>query len=243
MAQFRKMQRDVEKLRRLNTSYRRKARRVKKLYDVNLDYNVLYIADFTSRKQFNDYVKKMEKVTAYSEHRYVKNKYGMVVKREVYQDYIKTIDKAQKIAEKEREQLLKLLEKKLGHRPDLENLRLMGDNRYERFNISYKFDNYGDVGYFEDHLETMKRKQNPKYYRQSDLRLKNNFLSAIDTSLGAVGKPLYKMISDMSVSDFILFYYSTDSADFGYVYSFEESVTIVNTLITDVNRFYKILGD
>lgn len=243
MAKFRKMQRDVQKLRKLNTSYRRKARRLKNLYGVELDEQVLYIDDFNSRKQFNDYVKRMEKVTSYSEHRYIKNKHGMVIKREVYQDYKRTVDQAQKIADQQKDKLLSLLEKQLGYTPDLENFRLMGDSRYDRFNIKYKFDNYGDEAYFEEHLDRLKKKLDPRYYYDSDRRLKYNFLESIDRSLGVIGKPLYNKINRMSIQDFVLFFYSSDVPLFEYVYSFEEAKAITTKISSMIDRFYKDLDE
>lgn len=238
MAQFRKMQRDVEKLRKLNTAYRRKARRVKNLYGVDLGYDVMYIDDFTSRKQFNDYVATMEKATQYSSHRYVKNKHNMVIKREDYQEYQRVIKQASEIAQKEKDDLILAL-KKIGREPDIQQIKAMGDNRYNRFFVDFKFDNYSDKDFFYEHLKRMKMKLDPKYWRDGDKRLKENFIQAIDESLGYAGIKAKRKVQRMTIKDFKLFFYSSNIPLFDYVYSFEEAERITERIIFMIDRFYK----
>lgn len=238
---FRKMKRDVQKLRKLNTSYRRKARRLKKLYNVDLDYQVMYIDDFTSRDQFNKYVKQMEQVTTYSSHRYVKNKNDMVVEREVWQRYKDLLPKINEMQKEHLDKLLKTLKEKYGYTPNIDQIRMMGDSKFDRYlPVEYSFDNYTNPDFFKDHLKTLEKMADPLYHWRRDRLMKQNFILAIERSLGSVGKELVDEIESMSITDFAHFYYINDIPLFGYVYSFEEAVKIAATLLAKVRRFKRI---
>lgn len=75
---------DVERLKKLQTSARRKKRRLSNLFDVDVDVEIKPITTFGSRQEFNKYVSQLETFTDRSNFRYVKNEYGVVIPRETY---------------------------------------------------------------------------------------------------------------------------------------------------------------
>lgn len=246
--QFRQLARDQVKLSKLNTAYRRKARRVKKLYNVDLNYNVMYLDDFDSRRTFNNYIKQMERATSYSEHRYVKNQHDMVVEREVYQRYKNLIPKINKNRAKEFDELISNMEKNYGVKLDVTTPGLMGDSRFDRYKALHdNFEGWTSPGRFELYLDKLEKQTDHAYFYKTDKQLQENYLTAMTRSLGTnkgqAGEEAYKLIEAMNVYQFRDWYYLNADLDISYVYSEREAWAKANQIVSRINRFNKkVLG-
>lgn len=97
---------DRQLIKQLNTSARRKQRRLNKLFGVDVPIEYAKVEDFATRKQFNQYVKSLKTFTNRSNFRYVKNDAGLVISRETYNQ----AKKQQDIINKDNRKLLKKLE-------------------------------------------------------------------------------------------------------------------------------------
>lgn len=99
MAKMRKSTRDVKRLRNAIASAKRTATRAQNLGQDVVFNDIRTIKDFNDRKEFNKYLKSIEKFN--KENRYLKNQYGVVFNRN-------DIEKANKLVDKQNKQRKKL---------------------------------------------------------------------------------------------------------------------------------------
>lgn len=99
MAKMRKSTRDVKRLRNAIASAKRTATRAQNLGQDIVFNDIRSIKDFNDRKEFNKYLKSIEKFN--KENRYLKNQYGVVFNRN-------DIEKANKLVDKQNKQRKKL---------------------------------------------------------------------------------------------------------------------------------------
>lgn len=99
MAKMRKSTKDVKRLRNAIASAKRTATKAKNMGQDVVFNDIRTIKDFNDRKEFNKYLKSIEKFN--KENRYLKNQYGVVFNRN-------DIEKANKLVDKQNKQRKKL---------------------------------------------------------------------------------------------------------------------------------------
>lgn len=99
MAKMRKSTKDVKRLRNAIASAKRTATKAQNLGQDVVFTDIRTIKDFNDRKEFNKYLKSIEKFN--KENRYIKNRYGVVFNRN-------DIEKANKLIDKQNKQRKKL---------------------------------------------------------------------------------------------------------------------------------------
>lgn len=99
MAKMRKSTRDVKRLRNAIASAKRTATKAQNMGQDVVFNDIRTIKDFNDRKEFNKYLKSIEKFN--KENRYLKNQYGVVFNRN-------DIEKANKLVDKQNKQRKKL---------------------------------------------------------------------------------------------------------------------------------------
>ena len=100
MAKMRKSYKDVKRLRSAIASAKRTATKAQNLGQDVVFTDIRTIKDFNDRKEFNKYLKSIEKFN--KENRYIKNRYGVVFNRN-------DIEKANKLVDKQNKQRKKLV--------------------------------------------------------------------------------------------------------------------------------------
>lgn len=100
MAKMRKSTRDVKRLRNAIASAKRTATKAQNLGQDVVFNDIRTIKDFNERKEFNKYLKSIEKFN--KENRYLKNQYGVVFNRN-------DVEKANKLIDKQNKQKKKLI--------------------------------------------------------------------------------------------------------------------------------------
>lgn len=100
MAKMRKSTRDVKRLRNAIASAKRTATKAQNMGQDVVFNDIRSIKDFNDRKEFNKYLKSIEKFN--KENRYLKNQYGVVFNRN-------DIEKANKLIDKQNKQKKKLI--------------------------------------------------------------------------------------------------------------------------------------
>lgn len=100
MAKMRKSTKDVKRLRNAIASAKRTATKAQNMGKDVVFTDIRTIKDFNDRKEFNKYLKSIEKFN--KENRYIKNRYGVVFNRN-------DIEKANKLVDKQNKQRKKLV--------------------------------------------------------------------------------------------------------------------------------------
>lgn len=100
MAKMRKSTKDVKRLRNAIASAKRTATKAQNMGQDVVFTDIRTIKDFNDRKEFNKYLKSIEKFN--KENRYIKNRYGVVFNRN-------DIEKANKLVDKQNKQRKKLV--------------------------------------------------------------------------------------------------------------------------------------
>lgn len=100
MAKMRKSTKDVKRLRNAIASAKRTATKAQNMGEDVVFNDIRTIKDFNDRKEFNKYLKSIEKFN--KENRYLKNQYGVVFNRN-------DIEKANKLIDKQNKQKKKLI--------------------------------------------------------------------------------------------------------------------------------------
>lgn len=94
MAKMRKSTRDVKRLRNAIASAKRTATKAQNMGQDVVFNDIRTIKDFNDRKEFNKYLKSIEKFN--KENRYIKNRYGVVFNRNDIEQANKLVDKQNK---------------------------------------------------------------------------------------------------------------------------------------------------
>lgn len=219
---------DRQLIKQLNTSARRKKRRLNKLFGVDVPIEYAKIEDFATRKQFNQYVKSLKTFTDRSNFRYVKNDAGIVVSRETYNQ----AKKQQDIINKDNQKLLKKLEtleatdrgQKLGY--SIKNsFWFMGDDRIATLKDKGKFNlnQFKTMNDLQARLRYLANRSDPNWLKKKNRIYKQNFLKAIKNQFGndkdSEGYRLYNKVKRMSNKKFMEKYFAENIATIDYVYS------------------------
>ena len=246
MAKFRVREQDKQKLASLNKRIRRKENRLNKEFGRSMGLQIMDINEFTSRKQFNDYLEQGEFNVHRNQHRYVKNQHGFVISRRQY-NQMKRDDTAYQ--RRQRRQLEKIRSKKLkqfgedtGYTVgDFDNDRTMGRDNLDYLKLRpFNFDSISDFRTFEMKQRQIAQRKDPRYLLKKNQQFKDNYLKAIREVLGAggdkditpdeVGYRLHEHIENMSLDVFMEIYLTEYDVSIGFIYSGNEQQAKVDRL-------------
>lgn len=221
MAKMRKSTKDVKRLRNAIASAKRTATKAQNLGQDVVFTDIRTIKDFNDRKEFNKYLKSIEKFN--KENRFIENKYGVVFNRNKIEKANKLIDKQNK----QRRQLLKsvglskLNETKGGIVTPIsvKNARsTLRDDRGGFFETVHHINiqSYRYPKQLDKRIENLKR--NTKKENQKIKNLRSNYKSAIEEQIrgGNItkkeGKQLIKDIKSLSDKQLLQWFYQERKA-------------------------------
>lgn len=224
---------DVERIKKLQTSASRKKRRLSNLFDVNVDIEIKPITAFGSRQEFNKYISQLETFTDRSNFRYVKNEHGLVVQRETYSRIKQEIAQLNR---KNKKRLRKIEKKQFKSRGEdtEEKVRdrvLMGDTRYNEFKPKkFNFNRFRSEKELKEYEKTLKKKIHPKYYAKKAKRYKANYIRGLKNIFGKMGKKLISKVKSMDADEFMTLYYTEDIANIDFMYEFMDVMAKLSEL-------------
>lgn len=221
MAKMRKSTKDVKRLRNAIASAKRTATKAQNMGQDVVFNDIRTIKDFNDRKEFNKYLKSIEKFN--KENRYIENQYGVVFNRNKIEKANKLIDKQNK----QRKQLSKsvglskLNETKGGIVTPIsvKNARsTLRDDRGGFFESVHhvNIDSYRYPKQLDKRIENLKK--NTKKENQKIKNLRSNYKTAIDEQIrgGNItkkeGKQLIKDIKSLSDKQLLQWFYQERKA-------------------------------
>lgn len=221
MAKMRKSTRDVKRLRNAIASAKRTATRAQNLGQDVVFTDIRTIKDFNDRKEFNKYLRSIEKFN--KENRFIKNKYGVIFNRNKIEKANKLIDKQNK----QRKQLSKavglskLNETKGGIVTSIsvKNARsTLRDDRGGFFEAVHhvNIESYRYPKQLDKRIENLKK--NTKKENQKIKNLRSNYKTAIEEQIrgGNItkkeGKQLIKDIKSLSDKQLLQWFYQERKA-------------------------------
>ena len=227
MAKMRKSTRDVKRLRNAIASAKRTATRAQNLGQDVVFNDIRTIKDFNDRKEFNKYLKSIEKFN--KENRYLKNQYGVVFNRN-------DIEKANKLVDKQNKQrkklarsvgLTKLKETKGGIATGVSvksALSVLKDDRGGFFEPVHhvNIQSYRYPKQLANRIESLKENTKKKNKKITNLRL--NYKIALGKQVrGNIiteeeAKEILKDIKSLSDKDFIKWFYQERKASNTFKY-------------------------
>lgn len=224
---------DVERLKKLQTSASRKKRRLSNLFDVNVDIEIKPITAFGSRQEFNKYISQLETFTDPSNFRYVKNEHGLVVQRETYSRIKQEIAQLNRKNKKRLRQIEKKKFKSRGEDTE-EKVRdrvLMGDTRYNEFKPKkFNFNRFRSEKELKEYEKRLKKKIDPKYSAKKAKRYKANYIRGLKNIFGKMGKKLISKVKSMDADEFMTLYYTEDIANIDFMYEFMDVMAKLSEL-------------
>lgn len=221
MAKMRKSTKDVKRLRNAIASAKRTATRAQNMGQDVVFTDIRTIKDFNDRKEFNKYLKSIEKFN--KENRYIENQYGVVFNRN-------DLERANKLIDKQNRQrrtlarsvgLTKLKETKGGIITNVsvkQALSVLKDDRGGFFEPVHhvNIQSYRYPKQLDNRIESLKEntKKKPKKIRT----LRKNYKKAISEQIEGMniteeeGKQILEDINSLSDSDLIKWFYQERKA-------------------------------
>ena len=217
----------------MQTSARRKEKRLSNLFDVDVSIDYTGIENFSSRKEFNKYINELEQFTNRKNYRYVKNVHGVVVPRKTYNEIKKEVAQLNKENKKRLKQIEKQNFKSRGKATDekVQDRRLMGDTRYNVFKPKiFNFDRFRNKKELKEYEKSLKQKTDPKFYDKKAKRYKANYITGLENIFGKMGKKLIAKIKSMDSDEFMNLYYTEDIANINFMYEFMDVMAKLSEL-------------
>lgn len=221
MAKMRKSTKDVKRLRNAIASAKRTATKAQNLGQDVVFTDIRTIKDFNDRKEFNKYLKSIEKFN--KENRYIENQYGVVFNRN-------DIEKANKLIDKQNRKrrglarsvgLAKLKETKGGITTNVsvkQALSVLKDDRGGFFEPVHhvNIQSYRYPKQLDNRIESLK--ENTKKKSKKIRSLRKNYKKAISEQIKGMniteeeGKQILEDINSLSDSDLIKWFYQERKA-------------------------------
>lgn len=221
MAKMRKSTKDVKRLRNAIASAKRTATKAQNMGQDVVFNDIRSIKDFNDRKEFNKYLKSIEKFN--KENRYIENQYGVVFNRN-------DIEKANKLIDKQNRQrrglarsvgLTKLKETKGGITTNVsvkQALSVLKDDRGGFFEPVHhvNIQSYRYPKQLDNRIESLK--ENTKKKSKKIRTLRKNYKKAISEQIEGMniteeeGKQILEDINSLSDSDLIKWFYQERKA-------------------------------
>lgn len=221
MAKMRKSTKDVKRLRNAIASAKRTATKAQNMGQDVVFTDIRTIKDFNDRKEFNKYLKSIEKFN--KENRYIENQYGVVFNRN-------DLEKANKLIDKQNRQrrslarsvgLTKLKETKGGITTNVsvkQALSVLKDDRGGFFEPVHhvNIQSYRYPKQLDNRIESLK--ENTKKKSKKIRTLRKNYKKAISEQIEGMniteeeGKQILEDINSLSDSDLIKWFYQERKA-------------------------------
>lgn len=221
MAKMRKSTRDVKRLRNAIASAKRTATKAQNMGQDVVFNDIRSIKDFNDRKEFNKYLKSIEKFN--KENRYIENQYGVVFNRN-------DLEKANKLIDKQNRQrrslarnvgLAKLKETKGGIATNVsvkQALSVLKDDRGGFFEPVHhvNIQSYRYPKQLDNRIESLK--ENTKKKSKKIRTLRKNYKKAISEQIEGMniteeeGKQILEDIQSLSDKDLIKWFYQERKA-------------------------------
>lgn len=221
MAKMRKSTKDVKRLRNAIASAKRTATKAQNMGQDVVFNDIRSIKDFNNRKEFNKYLKSIEKFN--KENRYIKNQYGVVFNRN-------DLEKANKLIDKQNRQrrslarsvgLTKLKETKGGIITNVsvkQALSVLKDDRGGFFEPVHhvNIQSYRYPKQLDNRIESLK--ENTKKKSKKIKMLRKNYKKAISEQIEGMniteeeGKQILEDIQSLSDKDLIKWFYQERKA-------------------------------
>lgn len=221
MAKMRKSTKDVKRLRNAIASAKRTATKAQNMGQDVVFNDIRSIKDFNDRKEFNKYLKSIEKFN--KENRYIENQYGVVFNRN-------DLERANKLIDKQNRQrrslarsvgLTKLKETKGGITTNVsvkQALSVLKDDRGGFFEPVHhvNIQSYRYPKQLDNRIESLKENTKKKSKKIRTLRI--NYKKAISEQIEGMniteeeGKQILEDINSLSDSDLIKWFYQERKA-------------------------------
>lgn len=221
MAKMRKSTKDVKRLRNAIASAKRTATKAQNMGQDVIFNDIRSIKDFNDRKEFNKYLKSIEKFN--KENRYIENRYGVVFNRN-------DIEKANKLIDKQNRQrrslsrsvgLAKLKETKGGIATNVsvkQALSVLKDDRGGFFKPVHhvNIQSYRYPKQLDKRIESLK--ENTKKKPKKIITFRKNYKKAISEQIKGMnitkeeGKQILNDIQSLSDTDLIKWFYQERKA-------------------------------
>lgn len=221
MAKMRKSTKDVKRLRNAIASAKRTATKAQNIGQDVVFTDIRTIKDFNDRKEFNKYLKSIERFN--KENRYIENKYGVVFNRN-------DLERANKLIDKQNRQrrslarsvgLTKLKETKGGIITNVsvkQALSVLKDDRGGFFEPVHhvNIQSYRYPKQLDNRIESLK--ENTKKKSKKITALRKNYKKAISEQIEGMniteeeGKQILKDINSLTDSDLIKWFYQERNA-------------------------------
>lgn len=221
MAKMRKSSKDVKRLRNAIASAKRTATKAQNMGQDVVFTDIRTIKDFNDRKEFNKYLKSIEKFN--KENRYIKNRYGVVFNRNDIEQANKLVDKQNKQRKKLARSvgLTKLKETKGGIITNVsvkQALSVLKDDRGGFFEPVHhiNIESYRYPKQLDNRIESLK--ENTKKKSKKIRTLRKNYKKAISEQIEGMniteeeGKQILEDINSLSDSDLIKWFYQERKA-------------------------------
>lgn len=213
---------DLETIKKLNTSAKRKSARLQKKFDIKVEVEIKKIEQFSTRKEFNQYVKEISKFTDYKSHRYVKTEAGAVLPRDLVQQAKKAVKEANKVRDKTAKKVLgsEFMDRGTGQGFSVEQSRYaMGDGRYFYLKpIKMNVERFRSAKEMQDYMDSVEKGNTEKAILKRDREFRKNYIKALKNVFGKASASLRKKVQSMELSEFMRMFYTENIADFNFIY-------------------------
>lgn len=230
------------KLEKLQESAKRKQNRLKRQFDIDIDIDYKGFYDIKNKKEFNDYINKLENFTDRKNYRYVKNKNDLAIPRETFIEIQNVLKDVNKLKEKRYNEIKDINFTSFGNETaeTINDRKLMGDVRYNEFKKQkFNFNTFRSEKEINNYLNSLKKKTKKSYYRFRNKQLKQNYIKALNNVFNEneKTKELIKKIEKMSIKKFMQLFYTEDIIDFSYQYTEEQAQLALNNILNVVSKF------
>lgn len=216
-------QKDVELIEKLNIRARRKQNRLSTKFNVNIDIPRSGVETFSTRSEFNKYVREIRAFTDYKAFRYVKTDNGAVLPRSVIQEAKEAVKAANKTRSKEAKRILgkEFTDRSIGSGFSVRESRyMMGDGRYQYLKpIKMNVNRFRSEKELAEFTRAIKEANSAKAIEKRNREFRANYLQALKTTYGKQSAQLRKAIKKLSLKQFMEIYYTENIAGFDFVYT------------------------
>lgn len=222
---MKKVTSDDKKL--LNNTNRKLSNIMKKAEKAHMDINLpkRSMDSFKTRKEFNSYIKKANKIINAPEYKFKTNKYGFTYSEADKQALKEMESKRNKVRQKQWNAIKNIPVQTGGItvKMTLEQMsKIARDSKFEKFNPRQRnIENMKSFAEYQKYMNILNKESSPSFYSEQNERYKENYIKSLNTVWGNSDEiqRVIQNIKNMSTDDFIKYYYSDDyvSPDFIYM--------------------------
>lgn len=233
---------------RLVKNAKAKARNVKKKYDLDLSMyvDVPTLDEVSTRAEFNQLKERLSSFTnrANTNFQFKKNELGTVAsKHEIYEAKILT-EKAQRQAERRRNEILGKPYKVRGNEVMTVADRFAMLKRPPTAGIAvppdFNFNDFQSTRDFKSYMESIKKKADARHLDQRMELMKQNFIETLSLSFNDEVDHIVEMLKNLPADDFYELYFTEEEFQFEHYY---QADGLVSGEEGDLHHLEKILND